>query len=698
MADSTDQRKLAAIMFTDMVGFSALVQRNEKLALELLADSQRLLRTQFLLFNGREVKTTGDGFLVEFPSALDATQCAVEIQRAIVARNATQSSERHVHVRIGIHVGDVVHREADMYGDGVNIAARIEPLAIGGGICLSDTVYAQVRNKLDVGLTKLDSPELKHIEIPMDVYRVVLPWQQQPTVASKPGSLPSSRPIRRTLLVGAATVIVLLATGAGWWVLHQLFKGKSQTASPPVASTSPAAYQKSIAVLPFVNMSADKNDEYLSDGMTEELLNVLGQAPGLHVPGRTSCFAFKGKTEDGTLRRVGEQLHVSTVLEGSVLKSGDRLRITAQLVNVDDGFQLWGHTYNGDVRDVLSVQTNVAQQVVQALQVKLGVEATRALAKAPTENPEAHRLYLMGRHYLFKGTEEGNRRAVAYFNHALQKDPNYARAYCGLADTLGDFKLAPKDSYPKLRAYAETALKLDPNLAEAHISIGVILFNFDWDFLGAEKEFQQALRLNPNLALAYDWYAYYLAVRGRFTEAIAEQKKALDLDPLAPGVIADLGGIYYISRDFDRAIETAKQAAELDSNYPWSYVWLGWSLIEQGKPREAIPQFKKLLSLADYPWTRTDLASGYAAAGDRAKAEAVLKELKERQTSQFVPSYPRAAACAFLKDKERALELLEQAVAERDSDCVVMNVDPALDSLRNGPRFQALLKRVGFDK
>jgi adenylate cyclase len=177
-SENTEQRKLAAIMFTDMVGYSSLSQRNEKLALELLAENQRLLRTQFPLFNGREVKTTGDGFLVEFPSALQATQCAVEIQRAVVARNATQPGERHIHVRIGIHVGDVVHREADMYGDGVNIAARIEPLAIGGGICLSDAVYGQVRNKLDAQMTKLDSPELKHIEVPMDVYRVVLPWEK----------------------------------------------------------------------------------------------------------------------------------------------------------------------------------------------------------------------------------------------------------------------------------------------------------------------------------------------------------------------------------------------------------------------------------------------------------------------------------------------------------------------------------------
>src|SRR5882672_7191036 len=238
-SENTEHRKLAAIMFTDMVGYSALSQRNEPLALELLAENQRLLRTQFPLFNGREVKTTGDGFLVEFPSALQATQCAVEIQRAVVARNSTQPAERHIHVRIGIHVGDVVHREADMYGDGVNIAARIEPLAIGGGICLSDTVYAQVRNKLDVGLTKRDSPELKHIEVPMDVYRVVLPWQQQAPITANSGSLSPSKPSARLVVVG---LVVALALGfLGWWLFHPPGQAAKQASNPPTNAPGSSA-------------------------------------------------------------------------------------------------------------------------------------------------------------------------------------------------------------------------------------------------------------------------------------------------------------------------------------------------------------------------------------------------------------------------------------------------------------------------
>src|SRR5882724_3359201 len=319
MSPGTEQRKLAAIMFTDMVGYSALSQRNEALALELLAEVQRLQREQFPRFNGREVKDTGDGFLVEFPNALHATQCAVEIQRAIAARNGAQPPQRHIQVRIGIHVGDVVHREADMYGDGVNIAARIEPLAVGGGICLSDTVYAQVRNKLDVELTKLDAPELKHIEVPMDVYRVVLPWEPATSTPARPTTMSQPKPGARVVAVG---LILALALGAlGWWMFQQ--RAPKQVANPLTNAPSPSlpaatggADRNSIAVLPFANISGKADEDYFSDGMTEELLNVLAKVPQLKVVARTSVFQFKGK--GGDIREIGRKLGVTNIVEGSV--------------------------------------------------------------------------------------------------------------------------------------------------------------------------------------------------------------------------------------------------------------------------------------------------------------------------------------------------------------------------------------------
>ena len=689
-------------MFTDMVGYSALSQRNEALALELLAENQRLLRTQFPLFNGREVKTTGDGFLVEFPSALQATQCAVEIQRAVVAGNSIQPAERQIHVRIGIHVGDVVHREADMYGDGVNIAARIEPLATGGGICLSDTVYAQVRNKLDVGLTKLDSPDLKHIEVPMDVYRVVLPWQQQAPITANSGSLSTSKPSARLVVVGL--VVPLALGGVGWWLFHP----PGQAGNPPTnapgssaaAATTSAADQKSIAVLPFVSMSVDKADEYLSDGMTEELLNVLAQVPGLRVPGRSSSFAFKGKNEEGIFRKVGEQLHVATVLEGSVRKAGDKLRITAQLINVTDGFHLWSHTYDRDMKDILAVQTEVAQQVVQVLQVKLGVEATRALARTSTDNPEAHRLYLLGRYHFGKLTEASLTNAIQYFTQALQQDPSYALAYCGLADCyawMGGGLLSGKEAWAKEKELAQKALALDPNLADAHLSLGMALAGaFDWN--GGEQEIKRALELNPRLAMAYDQLAWLQTMFGRFEEAIRNKQKAIELDPLSLMFNTGLSAALEAARRYDEAMAQCRKTLELDPNFASAHVELGWCSVYKGDTAAATAEFQKAKALDPAPWTDGALAYAYARAGDRAKAEQMLREWDDRVKQRYISPSLRALLHLGLGEKDKGLDWLERCYEEQDGFCSGLKVYPGFDSLRTEARFQALLKKVGLDK
>lgn len=442
-------------------------------------------------------------------------------------------------------------------------------------------------------------------------------------------------------------------------------------------------------------MSADKTDEYLSDGMTEELLNVLAKVPGLRVPGRSSCFAFKGKNEENIFRKVGEQLHVTTVLEGSVRKAGEKLRITAQLINVADGFQLWQETYDKEMKDILSVQSDVARRVAQALQVQLGVETTRALAKAATEDPEAHRLYLLGRHYALKVTDEDNATAIEYFQQALKVDPNYARAYCGLADTW-DIRLTPKEMIPAVRALADTALRLDPELAEAHCSKAWILMEGDWDFAGAEREFAQAIKLNPNLAYAYDGYGWPLMFQGRFQEAEAAQKKAVDLEPLAAYTSTDLAFVYECAREFDKSVELAKQAVDLDPRHPWAYHVLGWSLLHQGKPREAIPHFEQVRKLGENPMFRMSLGCAYAAIGERAKAEAVIKELDDLAKQRYVPASAQAYIWTYLNEKDRALTQLERSVVERDPTCVWFKVDPAFDRLRNEPRFQAVLHQIGF--
>ncbi|HAB16106.1 MAG TPA: hypothetical protein DCE44_06620, partial [Verrucomicrobiales bacterium] len=692
-------RQLAAIMFTDMVGYSTLAQRNEALALELLAESQRLLRTQFPLFNGREVKTTGDGFLVEFPSALQATQCAVEIQRAVAARNGAQPAERHIQVRIGIHVGDVVHREADMYGDGVNIAARIEPLAIGGGICLSDTVYAQVRNKLDVGLTKMSAPDLKHIEVPVDVYRVMLPWQQAP-VAGQSGSLSPSKSSAHLVAVGL--ILALALGGLGWWLFRSPGQAAKQAANPPTnppGSPVTATEQKSIAVLPFVNMSPDKNDEYLSDGMTVVLIDKLGNVPGLRVPGRSSCFAFKGRTEEDILRKVGDQLRVSTVLEGDVLKIGDKLRITARLINVADGSVLWSQPYDGDMKDILDFQSSVAQRVVQVLRLKLGVEAARAFTKVPTENPEAHRLYLLGRYHFGKNTEASLTNAMQYFTRALQLDPSYALAYCGLADCygwLGGNLLSGKEAWANEKELAQKALALDPNLADAHLSLGMALASaFDWK--GGEQEMKRALELNPGLALAYDQSAWIQATFGRFEEAIANTRKAIELDPLSLLFNTHLGWQLSHARRYDEAMAQLRKTLELEPHYANAHFEMGWCYLGKGDTAGALAAFQRAKSLDSPPWFDGALAYAYARAGNRAQAEQVVRDWADRAKQRYLSPSLRMHLHLGLGDKDKALDWLEKCYEEQDGDCWSLKTWQIYDPLRTEPRFQALLEKVGLD-
>jgi class 3 adenylate cyclase/TolB-like protein len=685
-SENTEQRKLAAIMFTDMVGYSALAQRHEALALELLEEHRGVLRGLFPKHQGTEIKTTGDGFLVEFASALAAVRCAVEIQQALAERNQAQPAERQVRIRIGIHLGDVVRSTGDVHGDGVNIAARIEPLAEPGGICISNSVYDQIENKVEHPLVRLSRPELKNIQASVQVYKLVLDGARP--VAS---AAPNRR--RRAIALG---VVVLLVAGL---LLMLKFGARPKSAALATNALPSATAQKSIAVLPFVSLSADKADEYLSDGMTEELLNVLAQVPGLRVPGRSSSFAFKGRTEEGIFRKVGEQLHVNTVLEGSVRKAGDKLRITAQLINVADGFHLWSQTYDRDMKDILAVQTEVAQQVVQALQVRLGVEAARALAKTPTENPEAHRLYLLGRYQFAKATQAGWSNAIQAFNQAIQLDPSYALAYCGLADNygfLGGSFMPGKEALARQKEASQKAVSLDPNLAEAHLSLALALGG-DFDGAGMEREMKRALELNPNLALAHDQYAWLLTMRERFDEAAARSKRAVDLDPLSPLMNVNRGYWLYLARRFDEANVHFRKTLELDPNYPWALRTMGWSLLWKGDQTAALALMEKAQSLDADPWSIGCFGYALAVSGDRAKAGQILRDLEDLAKRRYVTPSARIIVHLGLGENEKALDWLGKCYEDVDPQCWYLKLEPFYDSLRREPRFQALLKKVGLD-
>ena len=508
---------------------------------------------------------------------------------------------------------------------------------------------------------------------------------------------PSKSIKRRTGRKIVAVTIALAVVAAGLFV-YQLVRSRST--STPRQSEATTVPNKSIAVLPFVNMSADKNDEYLSDGMTEELINVLAKVPGLRVPGRTSCFAFKGKNEEDIFRKVGDQLHVGTVLEGSVRKAGDKLRVTAQLINVSDGYHLWSKDYDGDVKDILNFQSNVAEQVVQALQVKLGGEGTRVLTKKPTENAEAYRLYLLGRYHFAKFTRAGWTNAIHYFERALQIDPAYTLAYCGLADTYGwaGGQILPgREAWAKEMEFARKAIALDPNLAEAHLSMGTALYSVLGPY-ASEKELDRAVELNPKQPLVYDQYGWTFSAMGRFDDAIAAEKKALELDPLNTFLNTDLAFFLYWARRYEEATTQIRKTVELDPNNAFAHSILGWCLIAKGNQAEARAEFEKATTLDDLPWYVSSLGYACAAKGDRAKAEQILQDLEQLSKQRYVSPANRAAVYLGLGEKEKALDWLEKAYEDRDPIFWWIDGDQLYDSLRNERRFQALVQKVDRTK
>jgi len=548
--NALQQRRLAAIMFTDIVGYSALTQQNESLALELLNTHFKMLRPILKKYNGNEIKTIGDAFMVEFASSLQGVQCAIEMQQTLYARNLTVEAQEQIHIRIGIHLGDIEVRDNDAFGDGVNIASRIEPLADKGGICISRQVYDQVQNKLDERLTSLGNKTLKNIQTPVEIFKVIASWESfGPT---------SREPMFASNLAkfAVSTVAVLLIGMLGWFV-YSAFQPPAQ--SEPIDAGIPGV--QTLAVLPFENLSADEENEYFSDGMTEELLNVLAKNENLLVPARTSAFAFKGKNEN--IKDIGAALGVDKIIEGSVRKSGDKIRITVQLINVENGFHLWSETYDRDLEDIFTVQDEIAQAIASELKVKL-----LGQLNAPTNNVEAYNFYLQGRHFWNLRTEEGFKNAIEYFNKALEGDPSYALAHVGLADSYNLSAsygyMLPQEGFSLGKASAEKALELDEHLAEAYTSLAFAIENYDNDFEAAEDAFLEAIEFNPNYATAHHWYALLLRSLGRYDESIQQIERALELDPLSLIINMAAGSLFETRGDKSRAIGHYEKALDLN--------------------------------------------------------------------------------------------------------------------------------------
>ncbi len=641
---SENERRLAAIMFTDLVGFTALGQTNESLALSLLEEHRAVVRPVIAKFRGTEVKTMGDAFLVEFASALEAVKCAIEIQTAMHERNAGMDPGRRILMRIGIHVGDVVHSRGDVLGDAVNVASRFEPIAEPGGICISEQVFDHVRNKTNLPLEKLQGKKLKNVNLPVEVYRMVMPWDAS---AKEEVALDSHR----------------------------------------------------VAVLPLKNMSPDPNDEYFADGMTEELITALSTVTELTVIARTSVMQYKNAPK--RIADIGRELSVGTIVEGSVRKAGTKVRITVQMIDVKNEGHLWAQNYDRQLDDVFTIQSEVAETVAGALKVRLAESERRRLERGAGADPESFNLYLKGMFYWNKRTPESLKKAVEYFQRSVERDPKFALGHAGLAQAYqviaGNYYDDPQVYYPRTKEAALRALSIDDDLAEAHTALAAVAGVYDRDLDRAEAEFRRAIELNPSYPSVHQWYAQLLGFENRLDESWREVNKALELSPLSLIINTNVADGHYYRNEFDKGIEQAKKVIDMDPNFETIYPTLIQLYVAAGRVADAMAVFEKYSKMTEETNSKGVLAYIYSYAGRVDESRKLLDELEARSLRANLSPFNLACIRFKLGDDNRGFELMEEAYQKHDRFLLAMAIERELDRVRSDPRYSEMLRKAGLE-
>ena len=638
------ERKLVAIMFTDMVGYTALAQRDEALALELLDQQRKVVRPLFQRYNGTEVKTIGDAFLVQFRSALEAVECASSIQKSLHDLNAGSPSERRLVLRVGVHVGDVIEEGNDIHGDAVNVASRIEPLAAPGGVCVSEQAFDQTRNKSSLPMVKLERQTLKNVSVPMDVYRLVMPWEQ----ADRTGGEKMDR--------------------------------------------------KRIAVLPFSNISPDSADEYFADGMTEELINTISHNHQLKVIARTSVARYKDTQK--SVGEIGREIGVGSILEGSVRKAGNKIRVTAQLIDAATEEHVWSDNYDRQLDDVFSIQSDIAKSVSEALMAKLVPEERKSIEQKATGNSAAYFLYLRGRAGLRDRSESGMKDARRLFEEAIAEDPTYAEAYVGLADAyflLGNYHHMPMAEATKRgREALSRALELGDGLAEAHTTLANYMLH-EYKFAEAQDEFKRAISISPSYVLAHHWYSICMMETGEWERGLEETRKAEELDPLSPVLALNLALALAFFGDDAGARRQLERLKALDLS--GQFIDSGLAGVAERKGDFAAAASHMEEALKKNPGNANYLSSiGFysASAGRRERATEVLKMLQDLPEGTFGRPFQIAFVYAGLGDRDEMFRFLDLAFEERSVIFRLLRFSRLNPEIRSDPRFAALFRRAGL--
>ena len=736
------KRQLAAIMFTDMVGYSQQMQKDEANALKLLEKQWEIVEPILNEFGGNRIKTIGDAFYTQFHSVLKALKCALEVQRILSSYNATRHFEEHVTLRIGIHLGDIEIKDGDAYGDGVNIAARIEPLAEPGGIAITEDVHRQVVNKIEYSFKPLGKPELKNIHQRFEVYQVILPWQdrrkkQDPnftvdkdrrrqsqmhskTLKNKNGPKQSTG---RPVIYGVMIAMVIMATVF-------LYKNNMSSLNRELG--------RSIAVLPFENMTEQPGSDYFSDGITEDIISALSEINGLRVIARTSILQYKGTNK--TVVQIAKEVNVNTILEGSVRRIDNNVRVVAQLIDIETDDHLWANTYDRKLDDIFEVQSDIALNIANALEAELSTELTAELTSSSTQNSQAYENYLKGKEQYYTYTEEGFRKAVKYYNSALELDPNYALAYAELAGAYAQLYNTTKEVTFKDIGFksVEKALSINPDLAEAYKARGV-LNAYTGQGIKALEDYLKAVDLKPGYSdvianIGYRYFAF-----GDLSECYNWQKKAHVLDPnhrfsawyhSIPLFIMnenesaieilknDLEKIkdsfemrailFYFhanNGDYKKAKSMLDELSKVRSDDKRIFELRGLYHLMQGEHEEGL----RMMALASYPteYSQLLLAQAYFKLKDKNKGEEILKniekesqELVDRGSPSYHPFYKLAQVNALRGDYNIALGLLEDAIGNgfrgyaHEDNFISWLVNPIFSDLRQNSRFIKLRERL----
>ena len=635
-------RQLAAIVFTDIVGYTSMMGEDEHNAIDVLVQNRKIHRNLISNYNGKWIKEMGDGVLASFQTVTDAVQCACSLLHECKAIEGLE-------LRIGIHLGEVIFENGDIFGDGVNIASRLQSNAPVGTIWVSEVVHNNITNKKGMLSKFVHEQTLKNVKDPVRVFEVSIEdnytWHPATLQSEKPDVIP----------------------------------------------------EKSIAVLPFVNMSNDPDQEYFSDGIAEEILVSISHLKDLKVAGRTSSFQFKD-VKIG-LHEIGEKLGVRSVLEGSVRKQGDQLRVTAQLINVADGFHIWSESFDRKMENIFAIQDEIALAITEKLKVTLFENEVEVIYKTPTQNDEAYHLYLKGRFYLNKRGAE-MKKGLDYFQQAVDLDPNFALAYAGIADTwalLAFYNvMQPHITMNKAREFALKALQLDHSLVEAQSALAFVATFYDWNWTEARRLFRIVLHNNTTYAHAHYWYSIYLAwVEKDYEESLLEAAKAGEHEPMVAISHCIISGSNIYLGKYKEALEAAEMAVTLAPKSLLPNWYLGNALLALERYPDAI---QALNAAADYSgrhqWALADLCRAYVLNDNIGDAEKMLDELKERSATEYISGLYLFIAAYALGQHEEAAAFLDLAIEQRDGILLGWRSLPTFCEARNDPRYKNFWARL----